>query len=75
MLKIQNISINYDGAAVVRDVSFSLKAGEIIVILGANGAGKTTLLRALNGTLAIAKGKIALNEKSLNDYSRREIAR
>jgi len=75
MLKTQNISINYDGAAVVRDVSFSLEAGEIIVILGANGAGKTTLLRALNGTLPVAKGEILLNEKSLNDYSRREIAR
>jgi len=59
----------------VQDVSFTLKAGEIIALLGANGAGKTTMLRALNGTLPIAKGEITLNETSLNKYSRREIAR
>ena len=59
----------------MQDVSFTLKAGEIIALLGANGAGKTTTLRALNGTLPIAKGEITLNETSLNKYSRREIAR
>ncbi len=75
MLKVQNISINYDVCVVVQDVSFALEKGKIIALLGANGAGKTTLLRALNGTLPIAKGEILLNEKTLTDYSRREIAR
>jgi len=74
MLKVQNISINYDVCVVVQDVSFALEKGKIIALLGANGAGKTTLLRALNGTLPIAKGKILLNEKTLTDYSRSEIA-
>jgi len=75
MLRVQNISINYGGSAIVRDVSFSLKTGAIIALLGANGAGKTTMLRALNGTLPIADGEITLNETSLDKYSRREIAR
>lgn len=75
MLKVQNISINYDDCAVVQDVSFALEKGKIIALLGANGAGKTTLLRALNGTLAIAKGEILLSDKILKNYSRREIAR
>lgn len=74
MLNIGNISINYGDTQILRDVSFSLENGEIIAILGANGAGKTTLLRALNRTLPIADGDILLNKKSINDYSRREIA-
>jgi iron complex transport system ATP-binding protein len=74
MLKVQNISINYGICTVVGDVSFALEAGKIIALLGANGAGKTTLLKSLNGSLPIANGKILLDEKSLNDYTRREIA-
>lgn len=74
-LEAQNVSINYGECVVVEDVSFALEAGKIIALLGANGAGKTTLLRALNGTLPAAKGDILLNGKSIDDYSRREIAR
>ncbi len=75
MLEVQNITINYGVCAVVQNVSFSLRTGKIIALLGANGAGKTTLLKALNGGLPIAGGAILLNGKSLKDFSRREIAR
>ncbi|HEY0659400.1 MAG TPA: ABC transporter ATP-binding protein, partial [Pyrinomonadaceae bacterium] len=75
MLEVQNISVNYGVSEIVKDVSFALEKGKIIALLGANGAGKTTLLRALNGTLAIAKGEILLIGKFLNNCSRREIAR
>lgn len=74
MLNIENISINYGEKQILRDVSFSLESGEIAAILGANGAGKTTLLRALNNTLPLGNGEILLDEKSINDYSRRQIA-
>ncbi len=74
MLEVQNISIYYGVCAVVQDVSLTLRAGKISALLGANGAGKTTLLKALNGSLAISAGAILLDEKSLKDYSRREIA-
>ena len=74
MLKVKNITINYGECAVLQDVSFELKRGEIIAILGANGAGKTTLLKSLNASLPIAKGEILLDEKPIKHYSRREIA-
>ncbi len=74
MLQVQNISINYGVCAVVRNVSFDLKNGKIIALLGANGAGKTTLLKSFNGSLPIAEGKILLDGKLLKKYSRREIA-
>lgn len=75
MLEVQNISVNYAARAVIENVSFALRKGEIIAILGANGAGKTTLLKSLNGNLPIAKGKITLDDNPLENYSRREIAR
>lgn len=74
MLEAQNITINYGAAEVVKDVSFALRAGKIVAILGANGAGKTTILKALNGSVPVSKGEILLDEKALKNYSRREIA-
>lgn len=75
MLNVQNISINYGVCAVVQDVSFALKAGKIVALLGANGAGKTTLLKSLNGALPSSAGEIRLDGKLIENYSRREIAR
>lgn len=75
MLDVQNISVNYETGAAVSGVSFVLKSGEILAVLGANGAGKTTLLKALNGALPVSKGEIFLDEKLLKNYSRGEIAR
>ena len=75
MLEVQNISINYGVCAVVRNVSFELKAGKIIALLGANGAGKTTILKSLNGGLPVSEGAITLDGKFISDFSRREIAR
>jgi iron complex transport system ATP-binding protein len=74
MLEVQNITIGYGNREVITDVSFTLQNGEIVAIIGANGAGKTTLLRALNGSLPVSKGKITLDGKSLQSFSRREIA-
>ncbi len=75
MLDVQDISIGYGETQILRNVSFSLKAGEIVAVLGANGAGKTTLLRALNRTLRISAGEIQLGHQSLYDFSRVEIAK
>jgi iron complex transport system ATP-binding protein len=75
MLKVENVTIKYEDAVILRDISFELKRGKVIALLGANGAGKTTLLRALNGLLKASGGTISLNEKPLAGYSRSEIAR
>ncbi|MEO7672585.1 MAG: ABC transporter ATP-binding protein, partial [Pyrinomonadaceae bacterium] len=74
MLTINNITIKYGPYAILRDISFALKTGEIIALLGANGAGKTTLIRALNGTLPVSTGEIGIDGKPLASFSRREIA-
>ncbi|NNF00450.1 MAG: ABC transporter ATP-binding protein [Pyrinomonadaceae bacterium] len=75
MLEVENISINYGDTQILREVSFSLSAGEIVAVLGANGAGKTTLLRGLNNTLPVANGEISLKGQTLDELSRAEIAK
>jgi len=74
MLDVREILVRYETAEVLRDVSFKLDAGKTVALLGANGVGKTTLIRAVNGTVAIAKGEIMIDRKPLTSMSRREIA-
>ncbi len=49
VLSVDGLSVTLDGVQILRDVSFSLPAGEALAVLGPNGAGKTVLFRALLG--------------------------
>ena len=75
MLEVQNITVRYDSREVLRDVSFVLESGKILVLLGANGAGKTTLIRAINGAVDEKAGMIILDGRPMDTLSRREIAK
>lgn len=59
----------------VREVSFSLDAGEVLCVIGANGAGKTTLMRAIAGAHALAEGSITLNGRDVTALSNFERVR
>ncbi len=51
LLYVEGLRAGYDGSDVIRDISFRLRSGDRLVILGPNGCGKTTLIRAVTGTL------------------------
>ena len=65
----------------LREVSFSIKKGELVVIVGPSGAGKTTLLNILGGMDTLSEGKVyldgaeisALNKKQLTGYRRNDV--
>ncbi len=72
MITLQNISKTFfSGLAsevnAVKNISFSLTEGEMVVLAGSNGSGKTTLLNILSGTLLPDKGKIIYNGKDIMD--------
>jgi iron complex transport system ATP-binding protein len=74
MIELSDLSVGYDGAQAVRDVSFGVADGEWIVLIGPNGAGKTSVLRALAGLHAYG-GDVTLGGKRVREMSRRELAR
>jgi branched-chain amino acid transport system ATP-binding protein len=59
-LELDEVSIAYDRAPVVRGLTLSVGAGEVVALLGANGAGKTTTLRGISGLLKVTGGSIRL---------------
>ncbi|MDF2231966.1 metal ABC transporter ATP-binding protein [Albimonas sp. CAU 1670] len=58
LVEAKGVSIRYDGVEVLRDVDLSLRAGEIVTLVGPNGSGKTSLARALAGALKPAAGAV-----------------
>ena len=60
LLDVRGLSAGYHGVSVVRDLTFSVSAGEVVALLGPNGAGKTTTLRALSGLVDRYDGDVTL---------------
>jgi len=74
LLFAQSLTFAYADIPVLRDVSLSLAAGEVVALLGPNGGGKSTLIRVLLGQLACG-GAIQWDGKSLRQWRPRELAR
>ncbi|HWD16375.1 MAG TPA: ATP-binding cassette domain-containing protein, partial [Casimicrobiaceae bacterium] len=51
LLLVEHLVKSFDGVDAVRDVSFSVKAGEVVAMIGPNGAGKTTCFNLIHGQL------------------------
>ncbi len=66
MLDIRNIDVYYGDVQVIWDVSFEVKKGEIVALIGANGAGKSTLLKTISGILRPQKGEIFFEKDQIH---------
>ena len=75
LLEVKDIEARYDRSQVLHGVSFSLKEGEIITLLGRNGMGKSTSLKCIMGLLALHRGTIAFDGKPISGRPAFEVAR
>ncbi|MBD3311997.1 ATP-binding cassette domain-containing protein [archaeon] len=64
-LKVKDLNVVLGGEEIIKDLSFSVEDGEVLVVMGPNGAGKTTLLKALLG-LVPSKGKVEWGSKNIS---------
>ncbi|WP_067242464.1 ABC transporter ATP-binding protein [Microbacterium resistens] len=75
LLEVSNLQTGYGDLRVVRDVSLTVRAGQITVLLGRNGAGKTTTLRAISGLNRTAGGTVRYLGVPLEDAPHKRVAR
>jgi len=65
MLEVQGMEVSYGEFLALRGISFMVKEGELVTIIGANGAGKSTILRALMGLVKCRKGEILFKGEAI----------
>lgn len=65
LLQVTHLAKSYGGVQAVKDVSFTLQAGEILALIGPNGAGKSTCFNMLNGQITPNGGTIALSGQDI----------
>ena len=65
LLEVQNLSLEFGGKTVLRDLSFTLDRGEVKVVMGPSGSGKSSLLRCLNLLQKPTGGKVFLNGQEI----------
>jgi branched-chain amino acid transport system ATP-binding protein len=75
MLEIRDISAGYGRIEVLRGLTLTARAGEILCILGRNGAGKTTLMKAIMGIVPLTGGAVHLNGQPLSDLPAHHVPR
>ena len=75
LLQVEDLHVAYGKAHVVHGVSFSVNAGEFVVMLGRNGAGKSTILHAISGLVPKRAGRVTFDGVDISRSGSREIVR
>lgn len=75
MLEVQNLCAHHGRAQLLFDISFSAKAGEVLVLVGRNGAGKSTTMKAIMGLLLDVTGEVRFDGARVSGLTAHEIAR
>ncbi|WP_045877783.1 ABC transporter ATP-binding protein [Pseudofrankia sp. DC12] len=75
MLTLHSVTAGYGGSTVLRDVDFTVGAGEVVALLGPNGAGKSTLLRLATGFVTPESGRVELDGDDVTGQAPHQLAR
>lgn len=75
MLKVENLSVSYGAIKALRGISFDVKPGEIISLIGSNGAGKTTTLHAVSNIIKKESGTVIFDGQDVSNVSADKIVK
>ncbi|WP_085529078.1 heme ABC transporter ATP-binding protein [Kocuria massiliensis] len=75
LVEIDGVGLTVGGRAILRDVSFEVRSGEVMALIGPNGAGKSTILSVIAGDLRPDSGSVRLEGREVHGGSPRELAR
>ena len=73
-VKFDDLSVGYNGKAIIHDICIDIKKGEIVALIGPNGAGKSTILKTLTKQLSIIKGDVGFEGKSMHKIPNKELS-
>lgn len=73
MLKVEDINVYYGAIHAIHGVSFEVKEGEVVTLIGANGAGKSTILKTISGLLHSKTGQITFLDHSIKSIQPHKI--
>ncbi len=65
MIKVENVSKTYDNKKILNNISFEVKAGETLAVVGVSGAGKSTILKIISGLIEPDSGKVILDDDNV----------
>jgi branched-chain amino acid transport system ATP-binding protein len=75
VLQVKNLVVNYGVIAALQGISFTVKQGDIVTLIGANGAGKTTALRAVSGLIKARGGEVSYLGKPVTNLPAHELVK
>ncbi len=76
ILEVNDLNVYYGVIHAIKNISFHIKKGEIVSLIGANGAGKTSTLHAISGLVPIKSGEISLNgENTTNTVAHKLVSK
>jgi branched-chain amino acid transport system ATP-binding protein len=68
ILEVNDLNVYYGAIHAIKNISFEIKKGEIVTLIGANGAGKTSTLHAVSGLLPLKSGEVSLNGVNITGW-------
>jgi len=75
LLQVQAVRKEFGGLVAVNDISFDIRAGDIVGLIGPNGAGKSTTFNLITGVLSLTRGAVQFRGQAVGGLPSREIAR
>ena len=75
MLSVNEVSVGYQELLAIHEVSFEVRKGEVVSLVGSNGAGKSTLIKTIAGLLHPKKGEIYFNKEPIHNTPPYEIVK